>query len=34
MDLFSKPNLPVTIIVTLLAWAWLSLSSVLVGSLF
>lgn len=33
MDLFSKANLPLTIVVSLLAWAWLSLISVLLGSL-
>jgi hypothetical protein len=33
MDLFSKTNLPVTIIMALIAWAWLSLISVLLGSL-
>jgi hypothetical protein len=33
MDLFSKTNLPVTIIMALIVWAWLSLISVLLGSL-
>lgn len=32
MELFSKANLPLTIVVSLLAWAWLSLFSVIVGS--
>lgn len=32
MDLFSKHNLPMTLILVLIAWAWLSLLSVIVGS--
>jgi len=33
MNPFSSYNLPITIIVTMLAWAWFSLISALVGSL-
>lgn len=33
-DLFSKHNLPMTVVIALIAWAWFSLFSVLVGKLF
>lgn len=33
-NLFSKHNLPMTLVVALIAWAWLSLFSVLLGKLF
>ncbi len=34
MNIFSKYNLPFTLIISLIAWAWLSLFSVILGSLF
>lgn len=34
MDLFSKTNLPMTLIVALILWAWISLLSVVLGSVF
>jgi hypothetical protein len=34
MHIFNKTNLPVTLVVILLTWAWISLISVLVGALF
>lgn len=34
MNLFSKTNLPMTLVVGLIVWAWLSLFSVVLGSLF
>ena len=34
MNPFSAYNLPITIVVSLLAWAWFSLASTLVASLF
>jgi hypothetical protein len=34
MNLFSKTNLPMTVILVMIAWAWLSLFSVVLGSLF
>lgn len=34
MNPFSKFNLPMTLVVALIAWAWLSLFSVVLGSLF
>jgi hypothetical protein len=34
MNLFNKTNLPLTLVVALIAWAWLSLFSVILGSLF
>lgn len=34
MNLFNKTNLPLTLVVALIAWAWLSLFSVVLGSLF
>ncbi len=34
MNIFSKYNLPFTLIIALIAWAWLSLFSVILGSLF
>jgi hypothetical protein len=34
MNPFSKLNLPITLVVALIAWAWLSLFSVVLGSLF
>ena len=34
MNPFSKFNLPLTLVVALIAWAWLSLFSVVLGSLF
>lgn len=33
-NLFSKNNLPMTLVIALIAWAWLSLFSVLFGKLF
>jgi hypothetical protein len=33
MNLFSAYNLPMTLIVALIAWAWFSLISTLIGSL-
>ena len=34
MDLFSKTNLPMTLVVVLIIWAWISFLSVALGSLF
>lgn len=34
MNIFSAFNLPMTMVVALLIWAWLSLFSVILGSLF
>jgi hypothetical protein len=34
MDLFSKTNLPMTVILVMIAWAWFSLLSVVLSSLF
>jgi len=34
MSLFSKTNLPMTVVVVMIAWAWFSLFSVVLGSLF
>ena len=34
MNLFSKTNLPMTLVVGMIMWAWLSLFSVVLGSLF
>jgi hypothetical protein len=34
MNIFSSYNLPITLVVALIAWAWFSLFSSLVGSLF
>lgn len=31
--LFNKTNLPITVLIALVAWAWLSLISVLIGKL-
>ncbi len=33
MNLFSKTNLPMTLILVLIVWAWLSLFSVVLSSL-
>lgn len=33
MNLFSKTNLPMTLVVAMIIWAWLSLFSVIFGSL-
>ena len=33
-DLFNKTNLPITVLIALVAWAWLSLITVLIGKLF
>lgn len=32
-QLFNKTNLPMTVVVGLIVWAWLSLISVLIGKL-
>lgn len=32
-ELFNKTNLPMTVVVALIAWAWLSLISTLIGKL-
>lgn len=32
-DLFNKTNLPMTMVVALIAWAWFSLITVLIGKL-
>ncbi len=32
-ELFSKTNLPMTVVVALIVWAWLSLITVLIGKL-
>ncbi len=34
MDLLSKTNLPMTVILVMIAWAWFSLFSVVLSSLF
>lgn len=34
MNLFSAFNLPMTLVMALIIWAWLSLFSVILGSLF
>jgi hypothetical protein len=34
MNLFSPTNLPMTLVVALIAWAWFSLISSLIGALF
>ena len=34
MNPFSPTNLPMTLVVALIAWAWLSLISALIGALF
>jgi hypothetical protein len=34
MNIFSKYNLPFTLIIAMITWAWLSLFSVILGSLF
>lgn len=34
MNPFSKFNLPITLVVMLVAWAWLALFSVVLSSLF
>lgn len=34
MDLFSKTNLPMTLVIVLIVWAWISFLSVVLGSLF
>ena len=34
MNIFSSYNLPITLVVVLIAWAWFSLFSALIGSLF
>ena len=34
MNIFSKYNLPFTLVVALIVWAWFSLFSVILGSLF
>lgn len=34
MNLLSKTNLPMTLVIALIAWAWMSLFSVIFGSLF
>ena len=34
MNLLSKTNLPMTLLLVMIAWAWLSLFSVVFGSLF
>ena len=34
MNIFSKYNLPFTLIISLILWAWFSLLSVILGSLF
>jgi len=34
MNLLSKTNLPMTLVIVMIAWAWLSLFSVVFGSLF
>lgn len=32
MDLFNKTNLPLTLVMVMIAWAWFSLFSVVLGS--
>jgi hypothetical protein len=34
MNLLSKTNLPMTLVIVMIAWAWTSLFSVIFGSLF
>lgn len=34
MDLFSKANLPLTLVIALIIWAWISFFSVALSSLF
>lgn len=34
MDLFSKTNLPMTLVIALIIWAWISFFSVALSSLF
>ncbi len=34
MEMLTKANLPLTIVMVLIAWAWFSLISVILGSLF
>lgn len=34
MDLFNKTNLPMTIVLALIIWAWISFFSVALSSLF
>ena len=34
MDLFSKTNLPMTLVTALIIWAWISFFSVALSSLF
>ena len=34
MNIFSTANLPITLVVALIIWAWFSLFSALVSSLF
>lgn len=34
MNLFSKTNLPMTVVLVMIIWAWFSLFSVVLGSLF
>ncbi len=34
MNLLSKTNLPMTLVIGLIVWAWISLFSVVLGSLF
>ena len=34
MNLFSKTNLPMTLVVILIVWAWISFLSVALSSLF
>jgi len=34
MNLFDKTNLPMTIVILMILWAWFSLFSVLLGTLF
>lgn len=34
MNLLSKTNLPMTLVIAMIVWAWVSLFSVVLGSLF
>jgi hypothetical protein len=34
LRLFNKTNLPMTVVVLLIVWAWISLFSVVLGKLF
>jgi len=34
MDLFNKTSLPMTVVIGMIIWAWFSLFSVVLGSLF